>query len=295
MYSNIQSQINSNIARTWLIMAFFVSLVTATVYIISQILGLGQNGLILSFIISAIMSLGSYFMGDKMVLSMHGAKLATQAEFPEYFSVTHDLARKAGLPMPKLYIIQSSGQNAFATGRDPNHSVVCATTGILQTLNRGELAGVLGHELSHVKNRDILLMTVVSILLGLLSSSINMARYGSIFGSNRNREDNNNPIFGLLSVFLIIFAPIFATLIQLAISRQREFLADASSAALTHDPEGLISALKKISQDPTEFTQAQSATASMYIVNPFSSSKLMNLFSTHPPIADRIQALRQME
>jgi heat shock protein HtpX len=241
------------------------------------------------------MSLGSYFMGDKMVLSMHGAKLATQAEFPEYFSVTHDLARKAGLPMPKLYIIQSSGQNAFATGRDPNHSVVCATTGILQTLNREELAGVLGHELSHVKNRDILLMTVVSILLGLFSSSINMARYGSIFGSNRNREDNNNPIFGLLSVFLIIFAPIFATLIQLAISRQREFLADASSAALTHDPEGLISALKKISQDPTEFTQAQSATASMYIVNPFSSSKLMNLFSTHPPISDRIQALRQME
>lgn len=296
MYSNIQSQINSNVAKTWLTMAVFISLVTATVYVVTQMLGFGQNGVLISLVTSILMSLGSYFMGDKMVLSMHGAKEASESQFPDYFSVTRELTRRAGLPMPKLYVISSNGLNAFATGRDPNHSIVCATSGILDALNREELAGVLGHELSHVKNRDILLMTVVSILLGLLSSSLNMARYSSMFGQNRNRDNNsNNPIFGLLGLILMIFAPIFATLIQLAISRQREFLADASSAALTHDPEGLISALKKISQDPSEFTQAQPATASMYIANPFTNSKLMNLFSTHPPIADRIAALKAMK
>lgn len=296
MYSNIQSQINSNVAKTWIIMAIFISLVTGTIYMVSQMLGLGQNGIILSSIISIFMSLGSYFAGDKMVLAMHGAKEVTESEYPEYFSTTRELARRAGLPMPKLYVITSNGLNAFATGRDPNHSIVCATTGILSALNQDELAGVIGHELSHVKNRDILLMTVVSILMGLLSSSLNFARYGSLFGQNRNRDNSaNNPIFGLLGLVLMIFAPIFGTLIQLSISRQREFLADASSAALTHNPQGLINALLKISEEPAKFSQAQSATASMYIANPFANNKLMNLFSTHPPISARITALKAMK
>lgn len=287
---NIQTEINSNITKTWLIMGIFTLLVGGTIYLITQLTGMGSNGFILSMGISLAMSLGSYFYGSNLVLSLHGAKEVGKGEYDSYTKITKSLANSMRLPMPKLYIIQSPALNAFATGRDPNHAVLCVTTGIINSLTREELTGVLAHELGHVQNLDIRLLTVVSILLGLMSSAVHYFQFSSMFGGRRDNRDSS-PILGVLGIFLIIFAPIIATLIQLAVSRQREYLADATSAKVTHNPRWLISALQKISQNPKEFAQAQPATATMYISNPFANIK--GIFSTHPPVEDRIRALEK--
>lgn len=231
---------------------------------------------------------------------MAGAKIATKAEFRDLYTDVENLSIASGLPMPKVYVVDDPAPNAFATGRDPKHAAVCATTGILSKLNKSELEGVLAHELSHVKDYDTRLMGVVAILVGSISILANVF-FRSMWFRSDDRDRNDSGIFMLIGIILAILSPIIAMLIQLAISRKREFLADANGALLTRYPEGLASALEKISKDQNILKTASTATAHFYIENPFktdtkkkSGQWLVNLFSTHPPIAERIKILRSM-
>jgi len=286
---NIYEQISSNKRRSAFIIIFFVIFIIAVSYGISYAFDV-QGLLPFAVVFSIGSSLVSYFAGDKIVLSLNGAKPVTRKEFFDFYTVTENMAQVAQIPTPKIYVVVSDSMNAFATGRDPEHAVVCATTGLLAKLNRTELEGVIGHELSHIKNYDIRLMTIVSILIGTLSILINMSWH-----IRRGDDDNKNSgIFMIIGIILIIFAPLIAQLIQLAISRRREYFADASSVMLTRQPSGLISALEKISGDPNILATASTATASLYINNPFKGNKIASMFSTHPPITDRIKALEGM-
>jgi len=290
---NVYQQVQLNKIKSSVIIVLFTIFILGVAYIITRAFNLGNSFLFFAFIFSLISAGTSYFYGDKLVLSLNHARPASRKEFFDFYTVTENLSMADQIPVPKIYVIDSTAPNAFATGRDPNHAVVCATTGLLEKLDRTELEAVIAHELSHVKNYDIRLMTIVSILIGSLSILINMASNSFFFGRNKDSEDNNNPIFAILGILMIILAPIIAQLIQLAISRRREFLADASAVKLTRQPSGLISALKKISQDSTKLETASTATASLYISNPF-KGKMASLFSTHPPIEDRIKNLEQM-
>jgi heat shock protein HtpX len=290
--------IADNKRRSFFIIALFVCFVSVTGYILSYSFD-SQVFLPLALAYSAISAFSSYFLGDKIVLSLNQAVVADKKNFFEFYTVTENLAKAASIPMPKIYVIDSPAMNAFATGRSPQHASVCATTGLLRELNRTELEGVIGHELSHIKNYDTLLMTVVSVLLGTVSALINFTNRSSFISYKDDdeyppRHRQHQDIFQILGVFLLIFAPLISRLIQLAISRRREFFADASSVSLTRQPSGLISALQKIASDSTPFLQASKATDSLYINNPFKGQKLTNLFSTHPPIEDRIAALKKM-
>ena len=230
-----------------------------------------------------------------MVLALNQAQPANKNNYPLLYQVVENISIANQTPMPQIYIISTYAPNAFATGRDPKHAVVCVTSGLLSKLNRSELEAVIAHELSHIKNYDIRLMTIVSILIGSLSILINMAYRSSFFRRDNDREDNQaNTIIAILGFIMIIFAPIIAQLIQLAISRRREYYADASAVKLTRQPQALIDALTKISQDDSVFETASTATASLYITNPFKGNKIASLFSTHPPIEDRIKALKSM-
>jgi heat shock protein HtpX len=289
---NIYEQIASNKRRSFLIVVFFVAFIAFAGYAIGYAAG-DQNFLPIAIMFSFFSSGVSYFWGDKIVLGLNQAHLASRKEYFNYYTVTENLAMADDIPKPQIYIIDSPAMNAFATGRDPQHAIVCATTGLLKKLDRTELEGVIGHELSHIKNYDIRLMTIVSILIGTLSILINMSSR-SFFFRSRDRDREGGGILAIIGIIMIIFAPIIAQLIQLAISRRREFFADASSVMLTRQPSGLISALKKISNDPGIMTQASTATASLYICNPFKGNKIASMFSTHPPIADRIKALEDM-
>lgn len=292
--ANLYQQIASNKRRSFFIITAFIVFIIGAAYAISYAFDL-QNLLPIAIIFSLFSSGSSYFWGDKIVLALNNARPASRKDYFDFYTVTENLAFADQIPTPKIYVIDSPAMNAFATGRDPQHAVICATTGLLEKLNRTELEGVVGHELSHVKNLDTLLMTVVSILIGTLSIFINMASRSFLFGGNRDDNNRNNGgILVIVGIFMIIFAPIIAQLIQLAISRRREFLADASSVKLTRQPSGLISALQKISSDPNLMETASTATASLYISNPFKNNKLASLFSTHPPVADRIKALEAM-
>jgi heat shock protein HtpX len=293
---NVYEQVARNKFKSTLIISLFVAFILIAAYIIARAFGFGDSFLIFALIISLIMSGVSYFYGDQIVLGLNQAKPANRKQYFDFYTVTENLAMADELPMPKIYVIESDAPNAFATGRDPQHAVVCATTGLLNKLNRTELEGVIAHELSHIKNYDIRLMMIVSILIGTLSILINMASHSFAFGGRRDSDRNGegNAIFAILGIILIIFAPIIAQLIQLAISRRREYLADASGVKLTRQPQGLINALIKISDDPNKLESASTATASLYIENPFKGQKIASLFSTHPPIEDRIKALQQM-
>jgi heat shock protein HtpX len=247
------------------------------------------------------MSLVSYFFSDSITLALSRAKQIDLKSSPELYKIVENLTIAAGLPMPKVYIIDDTAPNAFATGRDPKHAVVCVTTGILQKLNKTELEGVLAHELSHVGNYDIRFMTLVVVLVGIITLLADWTLRMSMFGGGRRRDNNGGNIFVIVGLVLTILSPIIATLIKLAVSRKREYLADASGALLTRYPEGLALALEKISADQEPLEAANKATAHLYIVNPFkargggdSRSWLANLFNTHPPIADRIKRLREM-
>lgn len=287
---NIYEQVASNKRRSFLIISLFVAFITLAAYLIGY--ALDNPGLLPAAFIFSLFSTGlSYFWGDQIVLTLNQAKPAKRNEFFDFYTVTENLSLAAGIPVPKIYVINSDAPNAFASGRDPAHAVICTTTGLLQKLNRTELEAVVAHEISHIKNFDTRLMTIVSILVGSLSILINLASHSLYHRDSDNRQSNILAIFGF---FLIIFAPIIAKIIQLAISRRREFLADASAVMITRQPGGLISALKKISSDPQKFSQASTATAPLYIHNPFSADKIGNLFSTHPPIAARIKALESM-
>ncbi|HOG37728.1 MAG TPA: M48 family metalloprotease [Candidatus Woesebacteria bacterium] len=293
--ANIYQQISSNKIRSGFILTLFIAFILVVAYIITVSFNLDNSLIIGAIAFSLISSLSGYFAGDKMVLSLNQAKPADKKNYFDFYTVVENLSQVNQTPVPKIYVIDSPAPNAFATGRDPQHAAVCATTGLLNKLNRTELEGVMAHELSHIKNYDTRLMTLVSVLVGSLSILINSATRYSFF--SRNNRDNDRQGSGLLSIIgfgLIIFAPIIAQLIQLAISRRREFLADASAVKLTRQPKGLINALIKISSDPNQMQTASTATASLYINNPFKNNKLASLFSTHPPIEDRIKALSQM-
>lgn len=292
---NIYEQITKNKIRSGVIVSLFTAFIIGVALIITNAYNLDNSLLIFAFILSLGSSFTSYFWGDKIVLTLNQARPATRKEFFDFYTVVENLSIANQTPTPKIYVIQTDAMNAFATGRDPGHAVICATTGLLEKLNRTELEGVVAHELSHIKNYDILLMTIVSILIGSLSIVINMAYRSSFFRRDNNREDNQGGnIIAILGFILIIFAPIIAQLIQLAISRRREYFADASAVKLTRQPQGLINALTKISQDDIVFDTASTATASLYIANPFKGNKIASLFSTHPPVQDRIKALQQM-
>lgn len=290
---NVYEQISSNKIRSFFIIAIFVAFIILAAWAIGYAFNI-QEILPIAIIFSLVSSLASYFWGDKLVLSMNHARPANRQEFFDFYTVTENLALADQIPTPKIYVIDSEAMNAFATGRDPEHAVVCATTGLLSKLTRTELEGVIGHELSHVKNYDIRLMTIVSILIGTLSIIINMASHSMFFGRRGGEDRQGGGVLAIVGIVLIIFAPIIAQLIQLAISRRREYFADASAVMLTRQPAGLISALKKISLDSTPLKTASTATASLYINNPFKGNKIASLFSTHPPIEDRIKQLEAM-
>lgn len=299
---NIYSQISANKTKTWLIIGLFVVFITTILFVYGKASGYGLSYAGIGLILSGLMTFASYYYSDKMVLGMSGAKQIQKKDNAQLFRTVENLCIGAGIPMPRIYIINDSAINAFATGRDPKHSVICVTTGILDRLNKTELEGVIAHELSHVRNYDIRLMSIVVILVGLVALLADFFMRSLWYGGGRReRSDRGNAqgIFLMIGIAMAVLSPIIATLIQLAVSRKREFLADASGALLTRYPEGLASALEKISQDNEPLEAANNATAHLYIANPFklnSSSKhwFTNLFNTHPPIEERIKILRSM-
>jgi heat shock protein HtpX len=254
----------------------------------------GRQGMILAFIFAGAMNMFSYWFSDKLVLRMYNAQEATEADAPMLWGVTHDLAVKMNMPMPKVYVIPSDSPNAFATGRNPNHAAVAATEGILRLLTREELEGVMAHELGHVRNRDILIGTIAATIAGAISMLAHMAQWAMIFGGGR-RDDREGGGGFLGQLLMIIIAPIAAGLIQMAISRSREYQADASGARLCGNPMWLASALRKLQMGSQRIPlDANPATAHMFIVNPLRGGGIVNLFSTHPPIEDRIARLESM-
>ncbi|MDO8609599.1 MAG: M48 family metallopeptidase [bacterium] len=295
---SIYSQINENKIKTFLIMGIFIFIFSGFFYIIGKYFDSPTPYLILGFTISLLSTVGSYFFSDKIVLLTTGAQLADKKKFFNLYTVTENLALANGLPMPKVYVIDDLSPNAFATGRDPKHSVVCATTGLLERLDRTELEGVIAHELSHVKNYDILIASVVAVLVGTIALIADWIMRSFWWRGRDDDRENKSPLFFILFIVVLIITPIIATIIQLAVSRRREFLADASGALLTRYPEGLARALEKISADPNRMKSATTSTAHLFISNPFKKGKggnwFMGLFSTHPPIEERIKILRSM-
>lgn len=297
---NIYSQITANKFKTWLIVFLFILFITTLLYIYGRAVGYGLSFAGMALILSGLMSLGSYYYSDKIILGMSNAKQISKKSKPEFYRIVENLCIGTGLPMPKLYLINDSAPNAFASGRDPKHAIVCATTGILEKLNKVELEGVIAHELSHIKNYDIRLMAIVVVLVGLVALIADFFMRSLWFsGHRRDRESNNaQGIFLIIGIVLAILSPIIAMLIQLAISRKRELLADASGVLITRYPEGLALALAKISKDKEPLEVANNATAHLYIANPFkgkiSSNWFAGLFNTHPPIEERIKILRSM-
>ena len=295
--ANLYTHKDSNIRKTWLLLAVFFVFIIAIGWIFAQAYG-SPEILYIAVGISLVMNILSYWYSDKVAIAMSGAKPVSREENPYLYRLVENLCITAGLPVPKLYIIQSPQINAFATGRNPQNAAIAVTTGSLEKLANEELEGVLAHELSHIGNRDILVSTVVVILAGVISILADMFLRMSIFGGS-DREGRGGAIALIIGLVAAILAPIAAMLIQLAVSRKREYLADASGALLTRYPEGLANALEKISQDGTRLKHAHNATAHMYISNPFKGKEghswFARLFMTHPPLSDRIRVLRQME
>jgi len=291
-------QIDQNKRNTLLIISIFFVLIGAVACVFGQASDAGFAYIIPAFVFSLFSSFGSYFFGDKIILALSGARPADKNRDFNFFTVTENLALGSGMPMPKLYVIPDSAPNAFATGRDPNHAIICTTTGLLGKLDRTELEAVVAHELSHIRNYDIRLMMIVSVLVGMVVLLADLFNRRMFWGGRRSSKSRDRSgIFVILGLILAIFAPIFAKLIKLALSRQREYLADASAVSLTKQPNGLISALEKISADPEPLEAANRATAHLYIVNPFKgnlSRAVSTAFSTHPPIADRISRLKEL-
>jgi heat shock protein HtpX len=260
----------------------------------------GKQGMIIAFVVALFMNFFSYFFSDKLALAMYGAREITYEEAPWLHEMVEDLARRAGIPKPKIYLAPISVPNAFATGRDPNHAAVAVTSGILQILNKDELRGVLAHELGHIKNRDILISSIAATIGGAISMLANMAYYTAFLGGN-DRE-NNNPIASIIgSIILFIVAPLAATLIQMAISRSREFLADETGAKISGCPLCLANALRKLEEiahnpqiQEIASQEVNPGTAHMMIVNPLSGDFIMKLFSTHPPTEERIRRLEEL-
>lgn len=258
--------------------------------------GGGLTGIVIGFTVALIMSLVSFFSGDQVILSSVGAYKATRERHSQLINVVEELTMASGLPMPKVYIVPDPSPNAFAAGRDPEHSIVAVNEGLLRILNREELQGVIAHELSHIQNRDILYATIVAVMLGMIVIVSTMFRYSLFFGGSRrssSRDSGGGAIVILIGLLLAILAPIFAKIIQLAISRKREYLADSSAALMTRNPAGLSSALKKLYESRVPAVRMNEAVAPLYIA-PLKGKNAQILFSTHPPIKDRIERLNKM-
>jgi heat shock protein HtpX len=304
--------INKNKRESWILIFSFLIVISALGWVFAQVY---QNDAILylAMIFSVGSALFSYYFADSITLSVSKAQPVDRATNQQLYNIVENLCIAAGIPTPKIYIINDAAPNAFATGRDPKHAVICFTSGILQKLNKTELEGVTAHELSHIGNYDIRVMTLVVVLVGMITLLGNwFLRFGMFGGRRSNSKDNNlGQILFIVGIILAILSPLIATLIKLAVSRQREYLADASGALLTRYPEGLASALEKISDDSAPLVEANNATAHLYIVNPFHEDRgqstsdhpqnphgartwLAGLFNTHPPIEDRVKRLRAM-
>jgi len=294
----LYTQAESNIRKTWFLITGFLIFIIAMGWLFSYLLD-NQIFLILAIIFAVFQSFVSFWYSDKIVLSMTGAFPVDRKDNPELYRIVENLAITAGLPTPKIFLTNESQPNAFTTGRDADHAVMVFNRGLLERLDRTELEGVIAHEFSHIGNKDMLLGTVIVILVGIVATLSNWFLRISFWGGGKRRDEEEGNLAAVLAILGIIgaiLAPIVATLIQLAISRKREFLADTDGAFLTRYPEGLARALGKIAQDKTPLRRADTSTAHLYIANPFKKDHwLVNLFSTHPPIEERIKALREME
>lgn len=294
--------VSGNKRKSWVIIIGFITFITVAAYVMAVGFGYGLDIVGIALIVSGLISFGTYWFSDKLILAISGARPATRQEFFDYYTVTENLVMSQRMPMPKLYVIDDTAMNAFATGRNPKNAVVCATTGLLTRLNRREIEAVVAHELSHIQNYDMLLMSVVTILVGvvaLLSDwMLRMTMFGG--GDRRNREGGQiQLIFFVVGLVLAILSPLIAQLIKLAISRRREFLADASAVSMTKNPEGMASALETISRDREPLEAANKATAHLYFADPLKNlhgavGMFAGLFQTHPPVTERIKALRSL-
>lgn len=296
---NAFDEANINKFKSYMLMFSFSLIIIALGYLFGRIYGGGNSSIIvtfmvIAFIISVIMTLVSYYSGDKTALSISKAYPANRRDHAHYINSVEGLAIAAQIPVPKIYVLPEQSINAFATGRDPEHASIAVTEGALKKLNRVELEGVIAHELGHVKNYDMRLMTITVILVGLIALLSDFFFRGMLFGGGDSDSRELNPVFLILGIVLAILAPLIAQLIQLAISRKREYSADATGAVLSRHPQGLADALKKIKNDGAETKNATKATAHLYFSNPLKSGFMNNLFSTHPPLGERIKRLEAM-
>lgn len=293
----------NNKLKSWIIIIGFLVFVVGASYVMAEGFGFGLDLVGLALIFSGAMSFASYWWSDKIILKLSNAKEASREEFFDFYTVAENITAGQRMPMPKLYVIEDPAMNAFATGRDPEHAVVVATTGLLARLERPEIEGVVAHELAHVRNYDIRLMSIVTILVGFIALLADWMLRASFFGGGRKRENSGGGQLAMImmvaGLVLAILSPFIAKIIQLAVSRRREFLADASGAGMTRNPEGLARALEKISADHQPLKAANKATAHLYISDPLKDAKgaahwFAGLFKTHPPAEERIRALRSM-
>lgn len=294
-------EIAQNKRNSFFLVIVFILLILVLAEVVGLYTGLGYYALVFAGIFSLIMALTSYFNGDKVILAISHARAVEKRDNPQLYNVVEELAISGGLPLPKIYIIDDTAPNAFATGRNPKNASIAVTTGLLQKLNRSQLQGVIAHELSHIRNYDILFCTIIAVLVGIIALLCDFMRR-SVYYGGRSRSSSRNrggggAIILLLALLLAVFAPLFAQIIRFAVSRQREYLADASSVQLTRYPEGLASALEIIAKDKEILEVANRATQHLYIVNPikpFETRSQNNIFSTHPPIEERISRLRTL-
>lgn len=295
-------QIASNKRKSFFLILFFISLIFLLVWLFERLTGFGPEGLVIAVLIAVAMTIGSYYASDKIVLAISRAKPVEKREYPYLYNVVEGLAIAAGLPKPRCYIIDDTAPNAFASGRNPKNSVIVVTKGLLEKLNRAELEGVIAHEMSHIKNYDVLVQTLAVIMIGIVALLSDWILRSFFWGSGRRRGGSRGrggsaaSILIVVGLVMAVLSPLIAQLMQLAISRKREFLADANGAFLTRYPPGLAAALKKIAEDREPLEAANKATAHLYIVNPLKDlkGKVNNLFSTHPPVEERIAALEKM-
>lgn len=296
--------VSSNVWKSWLIIAGFGVFVVGAAALMVYAFGYGPDVMTMALLVSVLLSFGSYWWSDQIILTVSNARPATRSEFFDFYTVAENLASSQQMPVPKLYVIDDTAMNAFATGRDPQHAAVVATTGILSRLSRHEIEGVIAHELSHVKNYDIRLMSVVAVMVGMIALLADWVLRMSSFGRRGSNDDDRaggqiRAVLFIVGLVLALLSPIIAQLIQLAISRRREFLADASAVAMTKNPEGLARALEKLSTDTEPLEAANKATAHLYIANPLKNRHdtvgwFAGMFATHPPIVDRVRALRSL-